>query len=562
MELAQRSFLVLGGWGLVGTAVCRKLLQYQPKRLIVTSLRREEAEEAVAKLRAEFPDVPKDVIQPAWGNLFVREAWKDVPRAQLLADPATRLALIQDILEELTPAMLEQSALYRLLVDTRPDGVIDCVNTATAIAYQDVYSSGLELLQQLQQDRLERESVERLLASLYIPQLIRHIQILFHGLKDGGVSAYIKVGTTGTGGMGLNIPYTHSEERPSRVLLSKTSVAGAHTLLLFLMARTPHIGVVKEIKPAGLIAWKRIGYGEIRRKGQPIPLYDLSPAQALSLESPVRAETTAPQALDRYLESVFIDTGENGIFARSEFETVSTLQQMELVTPEDIAEAVIQELRGGNTGYDVVQALDGAVLEPTYRGGFLREYALRMLKKLEQQHQCDSIAFELLGPPRLSKLLYEAYLLRRIAQTPHTVVSMPDTALQEAMYQLIAEDQKLRAEILSVGLAILLPDGKSYLRGKYLIVPHLKPGESLEATPERIEQWCYAGWVDLRLSNVQKWQQRIQQILTQVEQIPEDDTSSQYAFTREYWEHFQTLNPGKLVAWILHFEEDGWRMKG
>jgi len=192
MELTQRSFLVLGGWGLVGTAICRKLLEYRPKRLIVTSLRREEAEEAVAKLRSEFPDMPPETIQPAWGNLFVRHEWKDTPRSQLLADPETRMELIRDILEELTPQMLEQSALYRLLVDTQPDGVIDCINTATAIAYQDVYSSGLDLLHQLEQGTLEQASVEHLLASLYIPQLIRHIQILFHGLKDAGTAAYIK----------------------------------------------------------------------------------------------------------------------------------------------------------------------------------------------------------------------------------------------------------------------------------------------------------------------------------------------------------------------------------
>ena len=43
------------------------------------------------------------------------------------------------------------------------------------------------------------------------------------------------MGTTGTGGMGLNIPYTHSEERPSRVLLSKSAMAGAQSMLLFLM---------------------------------------------------------------------------------------------------------------------------------------------------------------------------------------------------------------------------------------------------------------------------------------------------------------------------------------
>ena len=49
---------------------------------------------------------------------------------------------------------------------------------------------------------------------------------------------YLKVGTTGTGGMGLNIPFTHSEDKPSRVLLAKSAMAGAHSMLLFLLGRT------------------------------------------------------------------------------------------------------------------------------------------------------------------------------------------------------------------------------------------------------------------------------------------------------------------------------------
>ena len=107
----------------------------------------------------------------------------------------------------------------------------------------------------------------------------------------------MKIGTSGTGGMGLNIPYTHSEEKPSRVLLSKSALAGAHTLLLFLMARTPDGPITKEIKPAAAIAWKRIGYGEILRGGRPVPLYDAEPAApALVRRRRASGPTTRPAA--------------------------------------------------------------------------------------------------------------------------------------------------------------------------------------------------------------------------------------------------------------------------
>src|SRR5213078_999307 len=111
-----------------------------------------------------------------------------------------------------------------------------------------------------------RESLEALLVTDYIPQLIRHVQVLYQAMVKAGTRAYVKIGTSGTGGMGLNIPFTHSEERPSRVLLSKSSIAGAHSLLLFLMARTPRAAtIVKEIKPTATIAWKEVAYGPVKK---------------------------------------------------------------------------------------------------------------------------------------------------------------------------------------------------------------------------------------------------------------------------------------------------------
>ena len=85
----------------------------------------------------------------------------------------------------------------------------------------------MTVINDLDNGGLDKDNVEKLMASNYIPQLIRHIQLLSEGLKVAQSTMYIKVGTTGTGGMGLNIPYTHSEDKPSRVLLSKNAVAGA-----------------------------------------------------------------------------------------------------------------------------------------------------------------------------------------------------------------------------------------------------------------------------------------------------------------------------------------------
>jgi len=263
MQIKGSTILVLGGWGLVGSAIIQRLMRHEPARVIVTSLRSEEAEQAVEQLRRQFPLLPPETFVPWWGNIFVRTEWKDLTRQELLSDPGRRRELIEDTLGELSEQLLRRQALYDLLMTHQPDAVIDCVNTATAIAYQDVYSTGMRLAQQAStRDCVDAEDVELLLASLYIPQLVRHIQILHHSLREAKVQVYLKVGTSGTGGMGLNIPFTHSEERPSRVLLSKSAVAGAQSLLLFLMARTAGGPVVKEVKPSAAIGWKQIGWSD------------------------------------------------------------------------------------------------------------------------------------------------------------------------------------------------------------------------------------------------------------------------------------------------------------
>ncbi len=341
MVINNKTVLVLGGWGLVGSAICRRLMEEKPKRIILTSLKESEAKEACEQMRSEYPKAGRSFFVPWWGNIFVRNEFKDLTREEILSDTHKRSKFIDDIIDELTPDVLERSALYQLLNKYKPDVVVDCINSATAIAYQDIFQSSRDVMLALKNDSPNlRETIERLLATQYTPQLIRHVQIFYRSMNEAQTGIYVKIGTSGTGGMGLNIPYTHSEEKPSRVLLSKSVVAGAHTLLLFLMGRTPDAPITKEIKPTGAIAWKKIAYGEIAKRGKPIELVDCAPEKGVELKGKfqIRMNGGGAEPTGERLKSVFIDTGENGIFSRGEFEAIATPGQMEYVTPEEIAE--------------------------------------------------------------------------------------------------------------------------------------------------------------------------------------------------------------------------------
>ncbi|MEN8194061.1 MAG: short-chain dehydrogenase [Bacteroidota bacterium] len=565
MDIKNKTILVLGGWGLVGNALTRKLIPEGPKQIIVTSLRKEEAEEQVANLQNDYPNLSEDFFIPWWGNIFVRSEYKDMDRNDLINSGETRQVLLSDTMEELNDDILHKSAIYQLLERHKPDIIIDSINAATGIAYQDVYTTYRTIKKSINNNPTVEELIEeteKLLSTQYIPQLIRHIQLLYSSMEKFETEVYLKIGTSGTGGMGLNIPYTHSEEKPSRVLLSKSAVAGAHTLLLFLMGRTPEGPITKEIKPTAAIAWKKIQYGEITKAGKPIELVDISFESAIKLEGKFKFDLEKPYpTTGKNLKSIFIDTGENGTFSRGEFETITSQGQMEYVTPEEIAQNVIYELKGGNTGHDIINALDNATMEPTYRAGFLQHHAVEKLRELESIHNKESVAFELLGPPRLSKLLHEINLLRHTGGTMKEIIASPSSLLVEKMFSLLKNDETLRSEIISIGIPILFPDGKSLLRGNTMKIPPYRGEDELDITLDKVNLWAKDGWVDLREDNIKRWQKRLTELMEEASAFSDDDTSSLHVRNKRYWNNFEKVDIGKVVSWIFIHEEHGLRMK-
>ncbi|HSG49688.1 MAG TPA: hypothetical protein VLA43_17835 [Longimicrobiales bacterium] len=549
MELKDRTVLVLGGAGLVGMAVARRVLDSDPRRLVVASLQEREVQEALAELREEYPD-HADRMEGHWGDLFVPDALRLRTRAEINADPGDRVALVDDLYGELTLEVLQRSSLGKLLLDVRPDTVVDCINTAGALAYQNAFRSAADLRAAAAAGGATTEDVERHLSTLYLPQLIRHVQVALEGMKRAGTQMYVKVGTAGTGGMGLNIPFTHSEERPSRVLLAKSSLAGAHTLLLYLMARTPGAPAVKEVKPTAAISWKSIGYGPVRQGGRPITRSDAT--QPLPLATAFDGDQGFT-SLEETLDGVFLDAGENGLFSPAEFETLTALGLMEFLTPEEIAYTVLREIQAHPTGKDVVAALDGATLGPTYRAGVLRGRALAHMDAMEERHGVRSVAYEMLGPPRLSKLLFEASLLDRLYGTLQAAAALDPADAAVRTQALVEEDDDLRQRILTIGLPILLADGEHVLRGARVKVPP-EPGHAV-GDPRVVD----AGWVDLTPGNWARWKDRINAIHREIRDRPGLEMGS--GADHEYGDETGRIRPGRLAAWIFRVEDKGERIK-
>ena len=557
-------FMILGGAGLVGTQVVRNIVrELRPTRVIIGSLLEQEAKEACAGHEREFGKSISFV--PVWGNLFVPSDMAYASRGELLGDPARRRRLL-DLLYGDFEAAYGANHLVTLLRDYRPEVVVDAVNTATGLSYQDVFDGAAKVRDWIGEDGFDKAGVkdlEAFLLSQSVPQIIQHVRFVQRATREYETRVYLKVGTTGTGGMGLNIPYTHSEDRPSKKLLAKNEAAFGHTGLLFLLARTPNAPIVKEVKPAAMIGYRAVRVKEVADKHGNTSLFG---PRAISLAAEAQLTLFEPEeGYERVgrLEVPVVDTGENGVFTRGEFAAITALGQMEYITPEEIARTVVLEIRGANTGQDIISALDASVLNPTYKAGLVRGVALRDLdaeeERVTKQGGVPSIALGKLGPPELSKLLFEAALFRHVYTTVQAVLQDTASDVDVADRLLGAlEASGVSRSAPSIGIPILQPDGSTLLRGPRINVPELLGHKTtVDVTDEDRDTWANRGWIDLRPANVKRWRLRIREMVQARTDLREAGSAAAtiHSFMSDRFEL------GEMVAWIFNNEMEGYRLK-
>ena len=577
--MANDTILILGGAGMVGLQVAREAArELSPKKIVIASLREEEVHDAIAFLG---PEVGEERLEGEWGDIFHPEQFKNRRRADLVADRDAYDELFREVFSP--KADYRKSALYQLIERHQPDVVVDCINTATGISYQDEFKLALEtydLLRGVEDGDAERlpqllQKTRELLIAQGVPQIARHILILHRSLESSSVRVYVKVGTTGTGGMGINIPYTHSEDKPSMQLLAKSAIGFAHTGLLFLLARTPsgseerHGASIKEVKPGAMIGFRRVDKRHIALRGERAKAYLVEPREetlgsSLQLRDPAQYGRFGDR--DVPLEIIGADTGENGFFSIGEFQAITYPRQMEYVTPEEVARTVVLEIEGASTGRDVLAAIDGAITEPSYRAGVLRDHAIRAMQRLEKNalergDVLPSIAIGHLGPPKLSKLLAEAYLIHAAAGTDDidAIRGIDAAEMQRKVEDYLGAHPEIVSEIVTIGVPMLRERGGALAltRGPRVSIPPLPPdGASVPLDRASIETYAETGWVDLRVRNFEKWQQRLRDVAT-----PDVERYGSAALDVKGYPA-QRFVPGDIVGWLFTNETDEQGMVG
>ena len=580
---------------MVGIEVAREAARnLSPEVIVVSGLTQREVDESLAVLRADADENAWETkFEGVAGDIFIPRSLQGQRRADLTGSRELFDVLFADIFAP-EPGSYRESALYALLDEVRPDVVVDCINTATAISYQDSYSVSRRVKHML--DGIEESggidaemlpgflsSVRELIIAQGVPQITRHILLLHQALRDSSVRVYVKVGTTGTGGMGVNIPYTHSEDKPSTTLLSKSAIGFAHTGLLFLLARTPGAGtdaqplhgtMIKEVKPGAMIGFKRLGVTHVRLSGpdgsrQPGYLLENRRVALESSVNPTDSFGDYPrfEGRDVPVEMVGADTGENGFFSIGEFQAITYPRQMEYVTPEEVARTTVLEILGTSTGRDVISAIDGAITEPSYRAGILRDQARREMDRLEaaigNSEVLPSIAVGHLGPPRLSKLLIEGWLIRAAAGTSsiEELRTLAPAVMLEKIEAYLAAHPRVASLVTTIGIPILREtEGRLTLqRGPRLNIPVPRPdGLPVPLDDESVERYARMGWVDLRRASMERWHATLDAIVGSQPDLAGSGSSS---FRRSSYLPTE-FSPGDVVGWVLANEADEQGMVG
>ena len=178
----------------------------------------------------------------------------------------------------------------------------------------------------------------------------------------------------------------------------------------------------------------------------------------------------------------------------------------------------------------------------------------------EHDSGIPSVALGRLGPPELSKLLFEAYLLKFVCGSLQQAVAdgVTATGLSSALVDAL-ETSGVARTAPSIGIPVLLPDGQTILRGPRINVPEVVGhADSVSlADDDARERWIAKGWIDLRVSNLASWQARFRKML-QARAVLRHAGSAAASIRTYSSDKFEI---GEVVAWIFNNEMGGYRIK-
>lgn len=469
------------GTGQIGKAILNKMLLSNPQKIIIHNLTEEESIFICNKFKKKYPNIE---FIPSYGNIFMPYSLKDLSNRNLYDKSED---IINYFYSEISQSIFEKSTIVTLIKKYEPSLIVDAINTATVLgnAYNPEYN-----FKCYHEDSSSCST--KLMVDDYTTKIINFVYSLKYGIETYNVEKYVKVSTTGLGGMGINMPYTHGDNPKinlSSALMGKIAASGVLHQLLWNLEHTMGNNV-SLIIPATFV-----GYDSV--KSEPIEtdkglLFKRTVPKSYKITDTKKIKYN-DTITDEYLKFPVVRAGENHVYSKMELNVLTAIGQMEGITKEEVANKVIDCIQGKSSN-DILLALNNAMLKPTYLG---REMIYDINNKFNNIKYSYGIATGNLGVT-LSKKLYELYLIKDAYPTVTKLKSENiDNIVKEVNTKIT---DSIIEEIITLGIPLLDYNNNFYI-GDYSLVPNVNEDNNL--SKENIEKWSKIGWVDLRKDNIQ-----------------------------------------------------------
>ena len=477
--------ILIIGSGQIGRAILQRVYEFSPQFVHIHNLTEEENKKIELRTDLLYGTINYSFSS---GNIFMPYALKDLNNNDLMSK---KKEIIDYFYQELNENMLKRSTIYSLVEKFKPGLIIDAVNTATVLGK--AYNPE-EMHELYKQDT--KKCCENALVNDFTTKAINFVSGLKLAMETFKVQKYIKVSTTGLGGMGFNMPYTHGDNPTynlSNALMGKISASGVLHQLLWNLQHTKglDISVVIPGTFVGVDSAKKEDvdndFGFVKKR------FNIHPK---SIEFGTELIYNDCE-IGNTLQFKVVRAGENHVYSMPELATLTAPGQMEAITKEEVADAVIKDVLG-QTNSNIFEAMNKNMLKPTYLG---RDMIRKILSTSEPSAD-GGIATGNLGVTT-AKHLYELYLLKKVVTTLKHAISqdLDITNVTKMVNKALVQDQNLINEIISLGLAIITNNNLLYV-GDYTLVPGKTEKKVL--TEENVNKWAKIGWVDLREKNIRE----------------------------------------------------------
>ena len=543
------------GAGQIGIAIALQILKYKPKALILHTYTEKEAEESIVKIR-EMAGTDTEVSS-SYGDAFLPYLMTNITEKSILYTEENKIKLLQYYYSEPNSTLLKTSSIYQLICRWKPDIIIDSINTATIFGDDyNIYSSYIENNSgfgvNINKECL-KNAFDSYLLDNFVPKIINFILSLKLGIEEFKIRKYIKVSTTGLGGMGMNLRFSHGDLVNyclSNAIMGKIAVAGMLHQLLLSLSHTPGFNI-SVIVPATCVGWEDSVLDTVENNLGLIKAIDNINPQKLNVGE--RLNACKENTNKELLKIPIVSAGENKSYSLGEIAALTSYGQMESVTKEEVADAVIKCLNGLGSN-DILKLMDLGSLHSSYKGRRIREILIDKLKIIENESGIPSIATGNLGPTT-AKHLCELYLFKLILKNSlNKINELTTELLWESIHNEIFKNKEVRMQILSIGLPILVEDD-SVLIGEKWMVP--ENNECCLISSDNIENWARKGWVDLRFSSIQCWQNKLIEL---VEDVKKAKNSCEISLVRDGYEIIDNFDVGEILAYCYILEGAGRRL--